>query len=113
MCAEVTGVGESTGDRAVTIGLIVTELVTNAAKHGGGDAGDPCTIHVRLRPLVGGRQELTVEDDGCGLPDGFDPARSNGLGMRVVRGNVERLGGTMEIGRASEGGTRFAVTFQA
>ena len=108
---DVAGAGETSGDDAVTIGLLVTELVTNAVRHGLKDGG--CAITVRLRSLMGGRRELTVEDDGCGVPEGFDPAKSKGLGMRVVRGNVGRLDGRMDVGRSSKGGARFTIVFPA
>jgi two-component sensor histidine kinase len=61
------------------IGLLVNELVTNAAKHGGG------SITVTFNPAAGGMFALCVLDEGTGLPDGFDITRkSGGLGMTLV-----------------------------
>ena len=50
------------------VGLIVNELVTNAAKHGAGKIN----VTYKSGDTV---RELIVCDQGKGLPDGFDPAR--------------------------------------
>ena len=62
-----------------TLGLILTELVTNAAKYGAG------TISVTL-DRDADEAILTVEDEGTGLPADFEPAESKGFGMRIVTG---------------------------
>lgn len=66
-----------TADHITPLGLITTELVTNALKYGTG------RIAVRvLRESEGIR--LTVEDEGPGFPAALDPARSRSLGMRLI-----------------------------
>ena len=102
--------GTVVGRDAVTLGLIVTELVTNAARHAC-DSGSECTIQVICRYMLGGKRELIVEDNGCGLPDDFEPARSKGLGMRVVLANVQRISGELRVEKPEDGGTRFVVKF--
>jgi two-component sensor histidine kinase len=88
------------------IGLLVNELVTNAAKHGTG------TIEVAYRK-EDGVHELSVCDEGDGLPPDFDPQTSvSGLGMRVIKSLVGQLNGTMTacsnpVGR----GSCFTVSF--
>lgn len=64
-------------DQITPLGLITSELVTNAIKHGSGD------VRVRLQPLGDGLQVM-VDDEGPGFADGFDPRRSGGLGMRLI-----------------------------
>jgi two-component sensor histidine kinase len=51
---------------------------------------------------------VTVQDDGVGLPEGFDPHRSGNLGLQIVRTLVEgELGGTFDMVPAATGrGTR-------
>jgi two-component sensor histidine kinase len=85
-----------------TLGLVLTELVTNALKYGQG------TIRVTFRQPAEGRADLAVEDDGLGLPADFDPALSHGLGMRLVTGLVHGRGGGLEVDRGA-GHTRFVV----
>jgi two-component sensor histidine kinase len=75
-------------DHAVSIGVLVSELVTNAAKYAflPGAGG---YIEVRLIAQDGGFA-LTVADNGCGF-DGKAPARGTGLGMRVVKAMARSL----------------------
>jgi two-component sensor histidine kinase len=69
--------------RALPIGLIVGELVTNAVKyaHPAGITGEimvSCNTFDNVMVVV-------VSDDGIGLPDNFDPKADGGLGLRLVR----------------------------
>jgi predicted ATPase/two-component sensor histidine kinase len=93
---------------ATPIGLILTELVTNAMKYAfpGGRRG---TIEVRLGK-TGGGAILEVRDDGIGLPEGFDPSGNAGMGLNLVQGLVKQIGGAfrMEGGAA---GTRCVLEF--
>jgi two-component sensor histidine kinase len=89
------------------VGLIVNELVTNAAKHGQG------LIQVSY-DIEGGKHTLIVSDDGRGLPKDFDPTASEqSLGMRVVISLAKQLGGVLTSGHRPDGGTCFKVSFQA
>ena len=50
---------------------------------------------------------VTVQDDGVGLPEGFDPHTAGNLGLQIVRTLVEgELGGTFDMVPAPERGTR-------
>jgi Cyclic nucleotide-binding domain len=56
-------------------------------------------------PTIG--HSLSVSDDGPGLPKGFDPARSKGLGMKIIATLVKQIGGALLIAPGEEGhGTR-------
>lgn len=81
----------ATPDAAGPIGLIVSELITNAVKHSH-PAGAPGKILVRCGPGLGGGIYVDVEDDGVGLPEDFDPWKDGGLGFRVVRNLAYQLG---------------------
>ena len=62
-----------------------------------------------MRRLVG-RLHVTVDDDGVGLPEGFDLDGSTNLGLSIVRTLVEsELGGQLELGPAPAEGTRAAI----
>lgn len=88
------------------IGLIINELVTNAAKHGAG------RIDV-LYEVEDDRHLLSVCDEGNNLPEDFSPATvSKSLGMRVVRSLAKELGGNLTAGRRPEGGSCFKVSFR-
>jgi two-component system, sensor histidine kinase PdtaS len=98
---------ELTPDLAIPLALITTELVTNAFRHAFG--GRPGTVWVQFRRNAEEMLELTVADDGHGLPTGFDIFHGEGLGLQVVTAMVEQIGARFEIG--SQGGARFTLTF--
>ncbi len=98
-------------DMAVPLALIVTELVTNAAKHafGTSDDGHGGRVQVTLADHAAGAL-LSVADDGSGLPPDFAPEKARGLGMQIVRGLVGQIDGTLraiDTGR----GARFDIVF--
>jgi two-component system, sensor histidine kinase PdtaS len=91
---------------SIPLGFIVSELITNAAKHGTGP------IKVRLRPDPDKGYALSIANDGPSLPEGFDPAASKGLGMTIIRSLVAKIGGQLRFGPGDQGrGAQFSVLF--
>jgi signal transduction histidine kinase/chemotaxis methyl-accepting protein methylase/PAS domain-containing protein len=87
------------GRAATQLFHIAREAVHNAVKH-----GSPRRIVVSVEPSDDALQ-LTVEDDGRGIPvETLGAAR--GIGLRVMRYRADRLGAELEIAAAPEGGTR-------
>ena len=84
-------VGGSSGDvdarTATSLSLAVAELVHNAFEHAF-EPGARGTIEVGLRRGPA-ELELSVGDDGRGLPAGLTPGDSQSLGMAIVRTIVE------------------------
>lgn len=99
------------GRLGVDIGLIVGELVTNALKHAfaGREEG---LVEIRLRGDEGaGELELTVRDDGPGLPEGMSrPNRKSSLGWRVVETMAARYDGRIEV--TNDNGLRVRVVLE-
>ncbi len=95
-------------DRAVALGVIVTELVINASKYAYPGGKGP--VHVALETR-GDQITLWVEDAGVGLPAG-GTALSTGLGNRIVRAMAAKLGAVLEFPERSRG-TSVRVTFPA
>ncbi len=95
-------------DQAIPCGLILNELISNALKHAypNGAAG---MVDIRLR-CEGDRVELTVSDNGIGLPEGFDPHVQGNLGLELVRTLVDQLDGRIEI--TSGSGVTYLLTFE-
>lgn len=87
------------------VGLIINELVTNAAKHGSGK--------ITVTYNMNDGHEFAVCDEGIGFPPDFDPTASpRGLGMRVVQILTHQLGGNISVGTIERGkGACFTVTF--
>jgi signal transduction histidine kinase len=79
---------------------IVREAVSNAIRHGAAES-----VTVRLSGAHG--LELTVEDDGIGLPNGTPNGR--GFGLVSMRERAEALGGSLEIVRHTPRGARVVV----
>jgi two-component sensor histidine kinase len=100
--------GELDRDRAVAIGLIVNELVTNAAKHAFADGGAG-RINVAFERQPRGYR-LIVEDDGRGLPADF-ATRRQGLGRGLVEAFTRQVGGSLTVGAGP--GARFEVELAA
>ena len=73
--------------QATVCALVVNELVQNALEHGY-DARSEGRITVIVKD-EGGQVTLLVEDDGEGLPAGFDVATDGSLGLRIVQTLVE------------------------
>jgi two-component sensor histidine kinase len=85
---------------------VINELVTNAVEHGLADrSGTVWLTADRFQDPSGTAMlEVTVEDDGVGLPTASD--RHEGLGLQIVRTLVtSELGGTIEWGERDGGGT--------
>jgi two-component sensor histidine kinase len=78
-------------DRAISLALIVNELVTNAVKHAFPN-GHEGHIFVRLVRQDANTALVSVRDDGIGLPPDFDLSMSKGLGMRIVAALAKQLG---------------------
>jgi PAS domain S-box-containing protein len=93
---------------AAPIGLILTELVTNAAKYAfpGGRRG---TIAVSLGK-TGSGLILEVRDDGAGLPAGFDLAADAGMGLSLVQALASQIDGAFRM-EGSAAGTICVLEF--
>jgi two-component sensor histidine kinase len=95
-------------DRAISIALMVNELITNAAKYAYQDDRGG-TIWVRVAHGADDMIELSVRDEGRGLPANFELRSARGLGMRIVRAFSEQLTATVKVHRLDPG-TEFVVT---
>ncbi|HEX5568558.1 MAG TPA: histidine kinase N-terminal domain-containing protein [Streptomyces sp.] len=96
---------------ATPLSMVLTEVLQNALEHGF-RPGERGTVEVTALRSTGARREggrllVTVQDDGRGLPKGFDLHTAGNLGLQIVRTLVEgELGGTFEMVPAPGGGTR-------
>jgi PAS domain S-box-containing protein len=95
--------------RAVPLGLILNELITNSLKYAYPGHG-PGLIHIDL-DRSGDSVALGVSDDGPGLPEGFDPNSSGGLGWSLIRMLTEEIGGELSFPSGAPG-TRVVVRFK-
>jgi two-component sensor histidine kinase len=82
--------------QAVPLGLIINEALTNAFKYAFPD-GRPGTVSLSLVRLAPATYQLTIADDGVGLPQNFDPSQSRSLGMTLLHGFSGQLGGELSL----------------
>jgi two-component sensor histidine kinase len=92
-------------DKAIPLGIIATELATNAMKHA--YPAEMGMVHVELT-AENGVCRLSVSDGGEGVGPEFETTEHSGIGMKVVRAMVQQLGAKFEIDRLHPG-TRFTV----
>jgi two-component sensor histidine kinase len=78
-------------DRAILVGLIINELVSNAGKYAYPDCPGG-SIWVRLFQSDKNSVLVSVRDEGAGLPPGFDLTTSKRLGARLVNALSKQLG---------------------
>ena len=95
-------------DTAVTLGLIANELLLNALKHGF-DCRQAGKLTVELR--AGNPNQMTVRDDGRGLPPGFDARTNAGLGIELVLGMTRQIHAEAKIENDPVRGTRTTIFF--
>ena len=90
-------------DKAVPVGLIVNEFVTNSFKYA--FQGQPGTIGLELARAEPGKARLRLWDDGRGMPQDHKA----GTGLPLIQGFVRQIGGTAtwEV----DGGTRLTIEF--
>ncbi len=84
-------------DRAVAVGLVLTELVINVAKYA--YEGRPGPLHVGLTS-AGREMVLTVSDQGRGRPEG---GSREGFGTRMMKALVAQIGGSLAYVDANPG----------
>ncbi|ODT68757.1 MAG: two-component system sensor histidine kinase/response regulator [Pelagibacterium sp. SCN 63-23] len=95
-------------EKVASLGVIVTELVTNAIKYAYPE-GPPGEVRVFMN-RDGAEVQLLVEDDGIGWR-GVGPAKGTGLGSRIVKSMALSLGARLEYGEVR--GTSVRLVFEA
>ena len=96
-------------DTAVPLGLIVNELVSNSFKHSAVEDREK-GVRLALTNEPAGDLQLTVQDKGPGLPDGFDWQKSGTLGMRLVQLLAKQINGSLQY--HFDSGACFTLRFQ-
>ncbi|HVJ41824.1 MAG TPA: histidine kinase dimerization/phosphoacceptor domain -containing protein [Dongiaceae bacterium] len=92
-------------DRAIALGIIVTELVTNALRHAYSEEGGP--VRVALSERDSEFYQLTIQDEGKGLGDTL---RGGSVGSRIVDGMAKRLKSQIEV-EPTPAGTKLVLRF--
>ena len=95
---------------AIPVGLVVNELLANTLKHAFAKKREG-KIEVILSVSEKDKINLTISDDGIGLPKGFNINKTRTLGLRLVKILIEdQLQGNIEV--ISKEGTSFKIEFE-
>ncbi|GAC66629.1 sensor histidine kinase [Gordonia soli] len=95
--------GVLSAELAMPLVMVLAELIQNAIEHGFAPGQERCVIDIVGERDVR-RLRMAVRDNGSGLPDGFDPASSDHLGLQIVQTLVSiELGGTLRMGSNADG----------
>ena len=96
--------------KAVPLGLIVNEAVTNAVKHAfpHNRAGK---IDIALKQGLPGEYNLCIKDNGVGLPADYDAGQSKSLGISLIEGLSRALQAGLRIHSDPGAGTTIEVVF--
>jgi PAS domain S-box-containing protein len=96
-------------DKAIPCGLIVNELISNAIKHAfpeGLKRKGKIAISLKEKDNT---VEMTVKDNGVGIPENIDVNKANSMGLLLLRLLTNQLKGKFELTRKK--GTAFTITF--
>lgn len=97
-------------DSAIPCGLLINELVSNSLKH-----GFPHQRSGKIYIFLGVKDQetetfcLKVEDDGVGLPQGFNPRKATSLGVSLITSLTQQLRGKLKF--QNNPGASFEITF--
>ncbi|WP_299793253.1 PAS domain-containing protein [uncultured Marivita sp.] len=89
-------------ETAVRIGLILSEVLTNAMQHAFQEQKSGL-VELRVVRTDNGGMRAIVTDDGVGLPEGVTWPNSDGLGGRIVEGLCDGLQATLKVTRGAVG----------
>lgn len=96
-------------DTSVPFGLLLNELVTNSLKHAfRGNRGG--RVSVKLHNLDDESLELSVSDDGLGIPEEIELETARTMGLNLIQTLTKQLNGKLELDR--ENGTAFTIRFK-
>ncbi len=94
-------------DTTMPLGLIINELITNIVKYAFPQLEGTITIKLKSLPQ---QMELTVTDDGIGLPEDIDIENPETLGLQLVNILLGQIEGQIKLDRNH--GTEFKITFK-
>ena len=93
---------------AITLGLILNETITNAIKYAFAKT-EGGKISISLNHVSSAQLLLSIADNGSGLPVDFESRMGASMGMELLQGLTDDLGGTLSI--ETNGGTHIKVIF--
>jgi len=97
-------------EKAIPLGLIINEMITNSIKYATSDSTGSTTIDISIEELENEYYSITYRDNGPGLSDEFTLDSSNTLGIQLISALIEQLDG--ELSYHNDNGAVFQFTFK-
>lgn len=94
-------------DTAITLGLIINELITNTAKYAFKNSKGTLTLDIKSRDEY---LDVIIADDGIGIPKDIEFENSDSLGLQLVESLVNQLDGTMKLN--IDNGTEYKISIK-
>lgn len=94
--------------RAITLGLILNEAITNAMKYAFTETEEG-KITISLVHISNSQTMLSIADNGRGLPTDFEQKMGTSMGMEMLQGLTDDLGGSLSI--ETNNGTQIKIIF--
>ena len=95
-----------TPEPSVSIGYIVSELITNSMKHAFKDTGNP-EINIRIEQTDPEKIRIQYHDNGSGLPESFTLDESRSAGTLLLKSMIQQMNG--DVKTASNSGADFLI----
>lgn len=96
-------------DTAIPLGLIVNELLSNSIKYAFDNKDEGGSINISIEKLENNQYNLTIKDNGKGIPDSFNLDTAKSLGLRLVKMLCTQM--RAELSLASINGTQIEIKF--
>lgn len=99
-------------NNAIPLGLISTELITNCFKHAF-PQDNRGKVRIDLHEK-GDVCEMTVQDNGIGIPEGINFQNTDSLGIQLINSLTKQIDGTLHLDQnqgTKNQGTKFTITF--
>lgn len=96
-------------EKAVPCALLLNELISNSLKHAFVDGKKGIITVSMSHDSENSKFCLNIKDNGVGLPDGFDPQKSDSLGMTIINSLSQQLFANISLNNDS--GLAYAIEF--
>jgi PAS domain S-box-containing protein len=93
-------------ETAVPLGLIISELISNSLKYA---FPEDKKGEILVNLTKNEKFELTISDNGIGIPKKIDFNTESTLGLKLVRSLINQIDGTVQLDRTK--GTKYTITF--
>ena len=96
-------------DSSVPLAIIMNEIFSNIFIHAFTDSNN-AKIKISVTKIDDTLSTLSVEDNGCGIPEEIDPFKTNSMGLSLIKTLTKQINGELKVERLNPG-TRTSIIF--